>query len=125
YDINRPKMKQVDEQINNQQISIEEFSRVQQRVGKVIHATYPNKSEKLIRLEVDFGDEQRIIFTGVRQFGYTTEDFIGKQFFFVVNLAPKKMMGEKSHGMILAVDGHDGKPVFISADGMPVGAFVR
>mgnify|MGYP001589849766 CR=1 FL=1 len=108
----------------SQLITLDEFSRVEIRVGKVVEATYPEKSEKLIRLVVDFGDEKRIIFTGVRTFGYTKEDFFDKQFFFVTNLAPRKMMNEESQGMILAVDGLD-KPLFISADGMPVGAKVR
>lgn len=105
-------------------VSIDEFSRVEMRVGKVVEASYPPKSEKLIRLVVDFGQEKRVIFTGVRGFGYTPEDFISKQFFFVTNLAPRKMMNEESHGMILAVDGLD-KPIFISAEGMPVGAKIR
>ncbi len=144
------------------QITIEEFGRVAMRVGKVVAASYPPKSEKLIRLVVDFGgkkdegDEKRlnpvsvqgltlsdtadgnhdirVIFTGVRQFGYRREDFLGKQFFFVTNLAPRKMpsfvetpagkMVEESQGMILAVEALE-KPLFISADGMPVGAMIR
>lgn len=112
-------------------ITIDDFSRVKERVGKVVEATHPEKSEKLIRLVVDFGDEMRIIFTGVRPFGYTKDYFIGKQFFFVTNLQPRKMLNEESQGMILAVDspgsvtGAPGKPVFVSADGMPLGATIR
>ncbi|MBI4066105.1 hypothetical protein HY411_00150 [Candidatus Gottesmanbacteria bacterium] len=131
-------------------ITISEFSKVEMRVGKVVEATHPEKSKKLIRLVVDFGlkntgdmgntgdqgeeHEVRVIFTGVRGFGYTKEDFLEKQFFFVVNLAPRKMIGEESQGMILAVDpgetnegeAHSNeKPLFISAEGMPVGAKVR
>ncbi|OGG12633.1 tryptophan--tRNA ligase [Candidatus Gottesmanbacteria bacterium RIFCSPHIGHO2_01_FULL_46_14] len=105
-------------------ISIDEFSRVEMRVGKVVEATYPEKSEKLIRLVVDLGDEKRVIFTGVRTLGYTIDDFLDKQFFFVTNLAPRKMMNEESQGMILAVDGAD-KPLFLSAEGMPLGAKIR
>lgn len=147
-------------------ITIDEFNKLEMRVGKVVEATHPTKSEKLIRLVVDFGlkdkgdkgnpstslpskrlgtgrtsmgdegeeHEIRIIFTGVRGFGYTKEDFLGKQFFFVTNLAPRKTMGEESQGMILAVDptslklrGASGqeKPLFLSAEGMPVGALIR
>ncbi len=116
-------------------ITIDEFARVEERVGKVVGATHPEKSEKLIRLEVDFGAElgKRIIFTGVRPFGYTKDDFIGKQFLFVTNLAPRKMIGEESQGMILAVDGEalppfehgSSKPIFVSAEGMPLGAAIR
>ena len=90
------------------------------------------KSEKLIRLTVDFGPaprgvqgkrEIRIIFTGVRIYGYSAKDFQDKQFLFVVNLEYKKIMEEESQGMILAVG--EEKPIFISAEGMPVGAKVR
>lgn len=105
-------------------ISIDQFAQVQERVGKVTTAEHIEKSDKLIRLHVDFGDEQRTIFTGVRQYGYTAEYFIGKQFFFVVNLEPRKMMGEESQGMILAVDGPE-KPIFIAADTLPLGAAIR
>lgn len=107
-------------------ISIDEFSRVDIRVGKVVEATNKEGSEKLIRLVVDIGEEHlRIIFTGVRGYGYMPSDFEGKQFFFITNLAPRKMMDEESQGMILAVDGPDKKPQFVSADGMMVGAKIR
>jgi methionine--tRNA ligase beta chain len=112
------------------QITIDDFARVEQRVGLVTEAVNVEKSEKLIKLTVDFGDPSagggvRTIFTGVRPFGYTPEDFAGKQFLFVFNLAPRKMMNEESQGMILAVDGPDDKPIFVSADHMPKGSKVR
>lgn len=112
-------------------ITIDEFGRVEMRVGKVMEAVNLENSEKLIKLTVDFGDETRTILTGVRGFGYTPEDFAGKQFFFVTNLAPRRMMGEESQGMILAASNAAGavdptdKPLFVSAEGMPVGAKIR
>jgi tryptophanyl-tRNA synthetase len=115
-------------------ISIDDFAKMEVRVGKVIEARNKEGSEKLIRLVVDFGtafagssgESKRIIFTGVRGFGCTPEDFLGKQFFFITNLAPRKMMDEESQGMILAVDNADkSKPLFISGEGMPVGAKIR
>ena len=125
-------------------ISIDEFARIEIRVGKVITAENIEKSDKLIRLTVNIGTKDtRTILTGVRDYGYTPEDFTGKQFFFVVNLAPRRMMGEESQGMILAVDsprkasgeagglelpfGKHGstKPIFISAEGLPIGAKIR
>ena len=106
-------------------ITIDEFARVEMKVGKVTAATNKEGSEKLIRLVVDVGeDKPRIIFTAVRPFGYTPEFFDGKQFFFITNLAPRKMLDEFSQGMIMAVDGSD-KPIFLTADGMPVGAKIR
>lgn len=107
-------------------ISIDDFARIEVRVGSVLEAKNKEGSDKLIRLVVDVGKtEKRIIFTGVRGFGYAPEFFDKKQFFFITNLAPRKMMDEESQGMILAVDGADGKPQFISAEGMPVGARIR
>jgi methionine--tRNA ligase beta chain len=110
-------------------ININDFAKVEMRVGLVTQAEDVEKSNKLIRLQVDFGEEEvRTIFTGVRTFGYTTDDFADKQFLFVTNLEPRKMMGEESQGMILAVDGQeDGrdKPFFITAAGLPLGAKVN
>ena len=106
-------------------ISIDEFSRVAMKVGRVLEAANKEGSDKLIRLVVDVGEDvPRIIFTGVRGFGYTPEDFAGKQFFFVTNLAPRKMLDEFSQGMIMAIDGKE-KPIFLSAKDMPVGAVIR
>lgn len=116
------------------EISIDDFNRLEIRVGKVVQAENKEGSSKLIRLTVNFGEQgTRIIFTGVRPYGYTPEDFSGKQFLFIVNLAPRKMMGEESQGMILAVDGEEkslgehgnAKPIFITAENMPLGAKVR
>jgi tryptophanyl-tRNA synthetase len=105
-------------------ITIDDFSKVELRVGKVTMAENVEKSEKLIRLHVDFAEfGQRVIFTGVRTYGFTLEDFIGKQFFFVTNLQYRKMLGEESQGMILAVG--DDKPIFVSAEGLPIGSKIR
>ncbi len=63
-------------------ISIADFDKVDMRVGLVNEAVNTKGSEKLIRLVVDFGDlGTRVIFTGVRPFGYTKDDFLDKQFF--------------------------------------------
>lgn len=104
-------------------ITIDEFAKVEMRVGEVVGAINKEGSEKLIRLVVNFGDETRIIFTGVRTYGYTPEDFLNKKFLFVTNLEYKKMMDEESQGMILAV-GED-RPIFVSAEGLPVGSRIR
>jgi methionine--tRNA ligase beta chain len=109
-------------------INIDDFAKVEMKVGLVTKAENVEKSEKLIRLQVDFGgDDQRTIFTAVRTLGFITDDFTDKQFVFVTNLEPRKMMGEESQGMILAADANvDGqeKPFFITAEGLPLGAKV-
>ncbi|MFH0750178.1 MAG: tryptophan--tRNA ligase [Candidatus Gottesmanbacteria bacterium] len=112
--------------IKKSTITVDDFADVEIRVGKVEQADHVEKSEKLIRLHVDFGEfGTRIIFTGVRTYGYTADDFVNKQFFFVVNLIPRKMMGEESQGMIIAIDGPDGKPLFVSGEHLPIGSRIR
>ncbi len=114
-------------------VTIDDFAKLDLTVGKVVSASHKEGSDRLIRLVVDTGDKKqgeqetgtRVIFTAVRPFGYTPEDFSGKQFFFITNLAPRKMLDEFSQGMILAVDGADKRPQFVSAEGMPVGAKIR
>lgn len=106
-------------------ITIDDFAKIEIRVGLVKEAINKEGSEKLIRLTVDFGTEIRVIFTGVRSYGFVPEDFAGKKFLFVTNLEYKKMMDEESQGMILAVDSPEGKPVFINADGLDIGSKVR
>src|SRR3989338_2355683 len=93
-------------------ITIEDFAKVEMRVGEVVEAGEVEGSDKLIRLVVDFGDEKRVVFTGIRKW-YEGRELVGKRYVFVVNLAPKKMMGEVSQGMMLAVAGGEGKPVLV------------
>lgn len=94
-------------------ISIDEFKKVRAQIGKVVAAEAVEGSEKLIKLSLDFGEESpRQILSGIRQW-YAPESLIGKQLLFVTNLAPRSMMGLESHGMLMAVDGLDGEPVFL------------
>lgn len=106
-------------------ITIDDFGKIEIKVGLVTEAVNKEGSEKLIRLTVDFGTETRIIFTAVRAYGYTPEDFLNKKFLFVTNLEYKKIMDEESQGMILAVE-EEGKPIFvIPAEDVAVGAKLR
>jgi len=95
-------------------INYEEFSKIDVRVGTVINAERVKKSEKLIKLEVDFGElGKRQILTGIAEW-YKPEDLVGMQTTFVVNLEARKLMGSESQGMIftLGLD-DDKKPVFL------------
>lgn len=86
-------------------ITIDDFAKLDLRVGTVINCEEKEGSDKLLRLTVDFGEEgKRNILSGIKQW-YQPEDLQGKQFIFVINLAPRKMMGEESEGMILAAEG--------------------
>ena len=86
-------------------ISFADWQKVDARLGRVIAASNPEWSNKLIELHVDFGSEvgERVIYTGLRNW-YSPEQFVGKQTFFLINLAPKKMGDHESQGMILALD---------------------
>ncbi len=90
-------------------INYEDFSKIDIRVGTIISAENVNKSKKLIRLEVDFGElGKRQILTGIAQW-YKPEDLVGMMTTFVINLEPRRMMGLESQGMIFALGLDDDK----------------
>ncbi len=85
-------------------ITIDDFAKVELKVGTVLEAEDVEGSEKLIKLKVDLAEESpRQILAGVKQW-YKPKDFVGKQVVVVVNLEPKVMMGLESQGMMLAAD---------------------
>ena len=90
------------------EITIDEFVKVNLSVGTIISCEPLEKSDKLYKLEVDFGQfGKRQILSGVRKY-FAPDDLIGKQALFVVNLAPRKMMGLESHGMLLTAQDEQG-----------------
>ncbi len=91
-------------------ISIDDFKRVDLRVGRVVEAEAVPGSRKLIRLVVDLGSEKRQVLAGLAKW-YKPEDFLGKTVVVVANLKPKRMAGLESQGMLLATCGEDGRPV--------------
>jgi methionyl-tRNA synthetase len=95
-------------------IDIEDFKKVVAKIGKVLTAEAVADSDKLIRFELDFGEAMpRQILSAIREWYPEPEKLIGKQMLFVVNLAPRKIRGLESNGMLMAVDGIDGAPVFL------------
>ncbi len=95
-------------------IDIEDFARVELRVGKVLSAERVEKSKKLIKLKVDIGEERQII-AGIGQW-YTPDDLVGKKIVVVSNLKPAKLMGEESCGMLLAATDSDGNLSILTLD---------
>jgi methionyl-tRNA synthetase len=94
-----------------QTISIDDFSKVELRVAQVIVAERIPKADKLLRLEVDLGYEKRQILAGIAE-AYEPESLIGRKVVIVANLAPRKLRGLESNGMIVAASlGEKGKPV--------------
>jgi tRNA-binding protein len=95
-------------------IDINDFAKVDLRVGVVKHAEKVPGSKKLIRLIIDLGVEERQILAGLAEF-YDPNRLIGKYVIVVANLKPKKMMGLESQGMILAAGcGPEEKPVILT-----------
>jgi methionyl-tRNA synthetase len=91
-------------------ISIDDFAKVELRVAKVLVAERVPKADKLLRLEVDLGYEQRQILAGIAE-SYTPESLIGRKVVIVANLAPRKLRGLESNGMIVAASVEGGKAV--------------
>ncbi len=88
-------------------IEYDDFKRVQIQVGEIMHAEPVEGSEKLLKLQVKFGTEERQILSGIAKF-LSPEDLVGKKVPFVTNLKPRMMMGLESNGMILAASDSDG-----------------
>lgn len=106
-------------------ITIDDFMKVKLRTAKVIHAEKVKKSKKLLKLQVDLGDEKRQILAGVSQH-YEPDDLINKTVVVVANLKPAKLMGQESQGMMLAASTEDGRLCFVAPEkDMPAGAEVR
>lgn len=110
-----------------EQISYDEFKKLDARLGKVLVAEAVPGSDKLIRFELDFGEEKpRQILSAIREWYPEPEKLVGKQMLFVINLAPRTIRGLESAGMLMAVDGADGSPVFLVAEkDAPAGSKVR
>ncbi len=94
-------------------ITYEDFSKLDLRVGKILEASAPAWSNKLLEFKVDFGAEIGIltILSGIKQW-YDPADFVGKKYPFVVNLAPRKMGEGVSQGMMIMADAKEQPVVF-------------
>jgi methionyl-tRNA synthetase len=110
------------------QITIDDFAKVELRVAQVLVCERIPKADKLLRLEVDLGYEKRQILSGIAEW-YAPEDLIGRRIVVITNLAPRKMRGLDSHGMLLAASAPEGgKPAlatFLDADTLPLGSRLK
>lgn len=107
-------------------ITIDDFAKLDIRVGKIVTAEKIEGSEKLLRLEVDFGEElgQRQIISGIARF-YKHEELVNTNRIFIINLEPRSMMGLESQGMILAAGNEDGISTLIPDKEMSQGTEVK
>ena len=96
-------------------ISYDEFSTMDIRVGTILEASRVPKTDKLMKMLVDTGIDKRTIISGIAAY-FTPEELPGKQVSVLVNLAPRKMRGIESQGMILLAEDADGKLVFVTPE---------
>lgn len=106
------------------EISIDDFAKVELRVAQVISAEPVKKADKLLKLQLDLGTEQRQVVSGIAKF-YTPEELVGRKVICVTNLKPVKLRGEESKGMILAASHGDQLTLATVPEGMPNGAIVK
>lgn len=93
-------------------ITFDDFAKIRLRVGRVLEASVHPNADKLLVLKVDLGDEQRQIVAGLKAF-YDPESLVGKNLIIVANLAPRKMRGLESQGMLLAASTPEHSEVII------------
>jgi len=106
-------------------ITIDDFMKVQLKVAKILEAEKMPKSQRLLKLKVDAGEaEPRTILAGIAE-SYEPEALVGKSIVIVANLAPRKMMGLESNGMVLAASPDGGKAIVLNAEPADPGTRVR
>ncbi len=88
--------------MEEQKISIDEFKKVEIKIGQIKSAEKVADADKLLRLEVDFGDHTRQIISGIAEYYQNPSDLIGKKCPFITNLLPRVIKGLESNGMIMA-----------------------
>jgi methionyl-tRNA synthetase len=106
-------------------INIDDFAKIELRVAQVTVAERVKGADKLLRLEVDLGTETRQILAGIAE-AYAPETLIGRKIVIVANLAPRKLRGLESNGMLLAASFEGGKPVLAGfLEDVPLGARLK
>jgi len=109
--------KKVEAVFVKQEIQFDDFSRIDLKVGTIVSAEKVEKADKLLKLSVDLGFETRTIVSGIA-LHFKPEDIVGKQVTVVTNLAPRKMRGIESNGMILMAEDKSGKLHFINPENL-------
>jgi len=94
------------------EIQYDDFAKMDIRIATILEAENVPKSKKLLKLLVDIGSEQRTVLSGISEH-FKAEEVIGKKVLYLANLAPRKMMGMESHGMILMAEDRDGSLAFV------------
>jgi methionyl-tRNA synthetase len=101
-------------------VSYDEFKKMDMRVGTIKEITPVEGADKLLKCMIDFGEpELRQIVSGIREYFPEFEQLVGRQVLYIINLEPRMIRGVESRGMLMAVDGPNGKPVLLGP-GEPV-----
>ena len=99
-----------------EEITYDEFSKLDIRIGTILEAEEVEKSKKLLKLKIDTGLDQRTVVSGIAEY-FKAEEIIGRQVSILINLQPRKIMGTESQGMILMAENADGSLEFIQPSG--------
>ena len=102
------------------EVTIDALEKLDIRIGTIASVQEVPESKKLMRLRVDFGDHQRTILAGIKQEREDPQKIVGMQALFVVNLAPRKMAGEVSEGMLFDIGYEDGVTPVLAVPERPV-----
>ena len=106
-------------------ITYDEFLKVHLKIGKVIHAESIPGMKKVFKVIVDIGNEQRELAVGAAAF-FSPGQFVGRIVVVCTNLEPRRIGGVTSNGMLLAAEGANGRPAFLTiVDDIPIGSAVR
>lgn len=105
-------------------ITIDDFKKLELKVAKILEAEKVEGSDKLVKLKIDLGSEQRQIVAGIGNV-YTPEILVGKQIVVVVNLEPRKLMGLESQGMLLAASDEMGPVLIVPETKVDSGAVLK
>ncbi len=118
-------------------VSYDEFKKMDMRIGTIRAVEPVEGTDKLLKCQIDFGETEEVqleegvdeivanpvqksvlrqIVSGIREYFPEYEKLVGKQVLYIVNLEPRTIRGIESHGMLMAVDGKDGKPVFLTSE---------
>ncbi|USK55098.1 methionine--tRNA ligase [Cytobacillus solani] len=121
-----PKVEEGKEEVkpDSEEITIDDFMKVDLRVAEVIHAEPVKKADKLLKLQLDLGYEKRQVVSGIAKF-YKPEDLVGRKVVCVTNLKPVKLRGELSEGMILAGSKDGELSLATIAESLPLGSRVK
>jgi methionyl-tRNA synthetase len=96
-------------------VAYDDFSKMDIRVATILEAERVPRTDKLLKLLLDLGAEKRTVVSGIAEY-YVPEDIVGRQVTYLANLAPRKIRGIESAGMVLMAEDKDGALVFVSPE---------